>query len=546
MVFNVEEYGIVPDTDISVSLNSLLEKMSETEEEKVIVFKKGTYYINSDNCRQRKFYITNTVADEEYSKDEIPHLSKAAISFNSIKNLVFQANGSTFVIDGKCTNISVENCENITLDGLIIDVKNPGLNEVTVEKVNKHSVEFSIDKDSTYICESGKYYFTGKGFKRRFYSKSEFSAPARVRKNTPDKIERVKNPFASCLSVKEISPRKFKAIYFSTRRFLRGDRFYLFSTRRDCVGIFVDKCKNFVLKNTKQCFNYSLALVCQRSENITVENVDFSPSESSGKLMSSLADFIQICMCKGEVRVTGSNFCGACDDVINVHGINMIIEEIRDNKLKLAFKHPQTHGFNPFCAGDGIKYVDAKTLEDKGEAEIISSELIDEYTVEVCVDSVKSAQVGEAVEDITLCPDLYFSGNTLKRITTRGVLVTTRGKVVIENNLLSNFTMAGVLLSDDAKSWYESGACHNVTVRNNVFEDFSAEYITVLPENAKNINCVHKNIKIENNKFNSDSDRGIYIKCAENVCIENNKIIRSAKKDGFIRTVNCRNFKSDI
>ena len=69
--------------------------------------------------------------------------------------------------------------------------------------------------------------------------------------------------------------------------------------RRQFAGIFVNKCENVKLQNIKQRFNYSLALVAQDSENINVDNVDFSPEENSARKMASVADFIQICMCRG-------------------------------------------------------------------------------------------------------------------------------------------------------------------------------------------------------------------------------------------------------
>lgn len=545
MIFYAKDFGMTPDTEIGSKLTKTLREMVQTDGEKTLVFEKGVYHIDIDNCEEKTLYITNTVGDNEFSDGEAPHKSKVAMYFGNIKNLTVEGNGSTFLVDGHCTNIALENCENITLDGIELDTVNPPLHEFTVDEVKGRSVVFSLNKSCKYVEKNGKYYLFGKGYQHRFYEKGTFSSPALVRANDPDHTERVRHPFAAALSFKEIGAYKFKLTYLSARRFEKGNKYYIFDTRRDNVGIFVNSCKNFTLKNSAQRYNCSLALVCQKTENITVDNVDFSPKPDSGRLICSLADFMQICNCKGQVSVTNSNFCGACDDAINVHGIHMYVDKVEGNTLTLKFRHPQTHGFNPFFDGDEIEYVDRFTLECKGKAKILTSRLVSEHIVEISVDSTDGVGEGMAVEDITLCPDFYYAGNTVNRITTRGILVTTRGKVVIENNEFRNTHMAAILLSDDAKSWYESGPCKDVTIKNNSFGECRAHFISVLPENGANTNPVHKNITIEGNTFDSKHDKGIHLKCAENVTIRNNKIISSAKKKDFVKAVNCQNLVNE-
>lgn len=542
MIYYAKDYGIEPQKEVGKEINALLKKLKEVKEDKTLIFEKGVYYIDTDSCFQKKLYITNTIGDKEYKKEETPHLQKIAIYLEGVDNLTVKGGGSVFYIDGKCTSVVLENCNNVKIEDMIIDVKNPALFEFSVKAVKRHSVIFSLNKSCDYTEENGEYYFIGKDYKEKFFDKDTFYAPARVREKDNDTIERAFHPFKKALSLKETDHYEFKGTYFSTKCFSVGDRFYIFDTRRKNVGIFLNLCKNITLKNIKQHFNYSLALVCQKTENINVDSVDFSPCKESGKLMSSLADFIQVSMCKGKVSVTNSNFCGACDDVINVHGTHLVIENVENNKLTLKHIHPQTHGFDPYYIGDEIEYVDRFTLLPKGKGKILSSRLVDEYTVEITVDNSKGAQKGMAVEDVTLCPDLYFANNTLRRITTRGILVTTRGKVLIEENSFKSFGMAVILLSDDAKGWYESGPCKDVTVRNNVFENCRDYYVSVLPENGKNKDAIHKNITIEANTFKSKDGKGIFLKCAENVRIKGNK---SDKKEQ-VKTDRCVNVESDM
>lgn len=547
MIYHAKDFGIIPNCEIARQLSTALHEMADTEGEKTLVFESGTYFIDAENCEEKMLYITNTVGDNEFKDGEIPHLNRIALNFQNIKNLTVEGNGAQFVINGKVTNVAVENCENLTIDGISIDVKNPPLHEFTVEQVDPFSVVFSLDRESRYIKEKNKFYFTGTGYKENFFADRMVSWwNAHIESGDIGHVERVRHPFAGALSIKEIDSYKFKVHFLSTKKFSFGDKYYLFKTRRQFAGIFVNASKNFTLKNTSQSFNYSLALVCQDTENITVDKVRFAPKEDSCKLIASLADFIQICTCKGKVSVTDSYFCGACDDAINVHGIHMYIEAVNGNKLTLKFKHPQTHGFNPFHKGDEIEYVDRHTLECTGKAKITDSRLVSEDTVEMTVDSTKGASAGGALEDITMCPDFYYVNNTLDRIITRNILVTTRGKVVIENNKFLNSTMACILLSDDAKSWYESGPCHDVEIKDNYFGTCRSHFVQVLPENGANKNTVHKNIKITGNTFDSQFDEGISINCVENVTIENNIIKNSKVADNFLKITDSKNIVKDL
>lgn len=98
----------------------------------------------------------------------------------------------------------------------------------------------------------------------------------------------------------------------------------------------------------------------------------------------------------------------------------------------------------------------------------------------------------------------------LKKHRARGILVTTPGKVVIENNYFRT-AGAAILIEGDIKQWYESGACENVQIRNNVFEDcftsgheWGEAVITITPSyrpDSDTALCYHKNIHITNNIF---------------------------------------------
>lgn len=537
-IINAEDRGIYPDGDITEKLCLLIEALKNTSGEKTVIFRQGTYFIDSEKCKKHMLYITNTVGDDEFSDAETPHLNAVPFYFNGIDRLVLDGNNSIFIISGKVTNIALENCSDITLKNLEIRHSHPDMHELKVIQKGLFCVEFAIDSDSIYYVKNSKLYFKGVDYT---CAADENALNAHwiglIRSKTPDMLKRVSHPLIGCTGISDLKNGRISVKYLNTSRFKTGDCFYLFDVRRQFAGIFVNKCKNIKLDNIKQRFNYSLALVAQDSENISLVNSEFAPEKNAPRKMASVADFIQICMCRGDVFIDGNKFDGAGDDCLNVHGIHFKITEKNENRITVRFMHKQSHGFNPLHPGDTIAFINPKTLLETAQAKIKKSELIGEYEIRLTLDSAEQAIIGEVIEDISACPNVTFSNNLLNRIITRGLLLTTRGKVLVQNNRFISTSMSSILLSDDAKSWYESGMCRDVTVRNNIIEYCGQTPILIKPENKVHISAVHKNIRIIGNTFKRYKGYAIKAKSADTVEIKSN----SFNSNKIIKQKNCGN-----
>lgn len=519
---NASDFGIIPESDITVKLNELCTLIKNISGEKILIFQKGTYYIDSEKCEKKKLFITNTTGDEEYEKDETPHLNTVPFFLEGVSDLTVDGNGCIFVIDGKASNLCLVGCENVKIKNLEFRHAHPDMHELKVLEKSRFSVTFALDKDSLYSLEKGKLYFYGRNYRVSAKKGAKTACYiGHIKKETPDTVKRVRHPLAKALKIKAAGEGKIKVLYPTAKSFNEGDRFYLYDVRRQFVGIFVEKSKNITFKNIRQRFNYSLALVTQDSENITVDSVDFSPEKDSCRKLASCADFMQFCMCRGKITVKNSRFEGAADDCINIHGIHLKITQINDNSIKVRFMHPQTHGFNPIRTGDEIAFINPDTLLEESKAKVIDSELLNEKEILLTVDSTKNAKAGQVIEDVTACPDVSFCDNYVSRIITRGVLVTTRGKVVIKDNHFVSTSMSGILISDDARSWYESGMCLDVSIENNIFDYCGETPILIKPEIKKYEGAVHKNIRIIGNQFNNYHGEPIKVSGAGNVIIEN-------------------------
>ncbi len=532
----VSDYGILPNQECGAEIGRLIEHITRDSSPKTLIFENGTYYINAFNVKKRNLFITNTAGDGEYSKDETPHEAPVALYFDGIKNLTVEGNGAKFLISGKATNCVVKNCESLTLQNFTIDVDKPDFHELKVTRKTAFSVDFELDLREDFEFKHNTLFFKGYGFDIDVKNKCKTAWwTNKVAGENEELNTRVRHPLSTALGLKLIDGKALRAYYLSTKKFKIGDRFYLFDNRRQYAGIFVDESKDITIQNVAQHFNYSLAVVCQCSENIYLKKLDLTPKENLR--VTSVADFVQICMCRGEFQVTDCVFDGAGDDTLNCHGFHFKTTSVNGNTARVKFMHPQSHGYNPFRVGDEVAFIDKKSLLEKGRAKVISSCLLDEYTIELEL-SGDTLFEGLMVENVSASVNLYFARNEIHRIVTRGILVTNRGKTVIENNNFGHCGMSGILISDDASSWYESSMCEDVIIENNTFQYCGDNGVMIKPENQIHEGAIHKNIKVLNNKFVKTKKACFYAKSSKDLTFEGNEIMSSPKE---IELKNCEN-----
>lgn len=525
MVIYPDSFNIKPDTEVTVNFTNLLNTASENAKPKSLLLEKGNYVFLSKYAQERELYITNTIADKEYSETDKKHIHKIALDLKGINDLEIDFNNSTIIIDGQMTNIVIENCENITLKNLSIETVQPNVHKITILKASPFYVTFKIDESSNYKEENGEYYWYGTDYVSAFTDNKNTGAwiPTGKPSNYSHLTKNGSHPFYGVSSIKEIAPRVFKARYIVPKDFVEGQIFYIFPKARKNVGIFIDGSKNVKLQNITQRFNYGLGVVAQNSEDIELTKLDFSPRDGAEVDFCSLADFICISMCRGNVSVRQCNFNSCGYDGCNVHGIYFKVLESQGDTITLGFSHRRTFGFNPLRVNDIISFIDPKTLSELGSSKILQSEMIDRYRIKLKLSTRNNPVVaGTVVEDVTACPDFEFSDNTLNRITTRGLLVTTRGKILIENNKFLNTGMSGIYVANDALTWHESGKVKSMMIRGNAFMNCEENSILIVPENRRFQDFVHENIYIENNLFVLNGIPALNVNSTKNVVMKSN------------------------
>jgi hypothetical protein len=287
---------------------------------------------------------------------------------------------------------------------------------------------------------------------------------------------------------------------------------------------------------------HGLGIVGQYSENLSFEAINLEPRSQTGRTNAAFADFVHLMGCRGKIQIRNSRFVGAHDDAINVHGTYLsIVDYPAPHQLLLRFMHHQSYGFQAFFPGDKINLVRGSSLVSYASNTVKAAKFINPREILLNLDKpiLEGITPGDVIENLTWTPEVEIAYNYFARIPTRGILVTTPRKVIIEHNLFERIIMSGILVSADAESWFESGSVQDITISENRFIECGNNQhpvIYIAPEN-KEVNVdepIHHNILIENNYFQATSLRVLDAKSTRSLSFKRNEISLAIKRKEWI------------
>ena len=544
---SVADYGVTPNSfqDATEGVKQAI-AACKSQGAKQLIFPEGRYDFWPDKAEAREYFISNTSTDYECPSK----IKNIGILFENVKDLTIEGNGSVFVFHGKMITYTFDGCENVCLRNVSCDFLRPTMSEMTFREVNTDYVIADIHPDSWFDIIDGKLRFYGEKWSMdryhalitdtiegiSYYSASKPLFDAKATKLSPLSVRLEGN--------------------FSGTNYKKDNTITIRDPYRDHVGAFVRLSKNVRLENVTMHYMHGLGIISQFSENLTYQKVKVVPSR--GRTVASFADGMHFSGCKGQILVEDCHFKGLHDDPINVHGTYLQIKKIHSpTQVTVRFMHGQSYGFPAFYENDTIAYVTAAAFQKKGLATIKKAELISEkeMIVDLSAPLPKGIGIGDALENLTWTPALTIRNTRFESTSTRGLLVTTPRKVIVENNVFYRTGMHGILIAADVNSWFESGAVNDVLIRNNIFEDCGANQknhsytIAIEPENKEIVNkhWVHRNIRIENNTIKPYSGQIIKAKSVEGLTITGNTILPSSFKssnnesNGLVNLDNCEN-----
>lgn len=525
---SVADAGIRPDTyeNVTARVQKVIDEAIQSGQ-KTLVFPKGRYDFWPDGAIRAQYFISNTATEEE----DLEKIRTIGMRFKNARNLTVEGNGALFVFHGKMTTIVLDHCRNVKLQNIRVDFERPTMSEMRYARVAEGNVELDIHPDARYAIRDGRLEWFGEGWKTNHFHAVEFDTTLKTMRYSNWKA------FANSKAT-EIAPHRVR---FDTPRDFKPKEGNILTVRdiiRDQVGMLVLESKDIVLEDMNMHYMHGLGIVSQYTENVTMRRVTCAPREESGRIIASSADFMHFSGCRGKVTIENCRFSGAHDDPVNVHGTNLrITGKPAPDQLKLRFMHGQSYGFNAYFPGDTVAFVHAASMQRFAQGKVKQVERLNDR--EVLVTFAQEVPAGleehDCVENMAWTPEVLIRGNYFTRTNTRGVLITTPRKAVIENNTFFRTGMSAVLIEADAEGWYESGPVRDVTIRNNEFVDCAYQggpgnaIIAIHPSNkiADVKLPVHFNIRIENNVFKTFDYPVLYAKSTQGLVFINNTIMRT-------------------
>lgn len=454
-------------------MNELSKVFLNIDDGQTVVLEKDKVYDvrQDDSFLLDGYFCTNTAKKHENPDGR----RNVAIFIKEKKNITIDGNGATVLVHGKMTPLLFDRCESITVKNLTVDYACPTMAEFAVTDVSDGVHTIKINDDCLFRIENNELVWQGEtGADGKPYWEDSYIGNRRhIKLYNPEnrQCSDFRRDDLAFDTVSQEGENILKVVFKNPAVSLPENS--VIQTRnivRDQTGSLFNRCKNLLFENNRIRFMHGLGMVSQFCENVTYRNCDLTPK--AGRTIASTADFFQFSGCKGKLIVDACKAYGAQDDYINVHGTHLRVVEKDDesNALVVRFCHDESWGFQAFEAGDILEFIRWDTLKPYAETKVVGYEKLSDTDIRLILDRNLPDDLilgKDVVENVTWTPDLYVRNCSFGPTSGRGILATTRGEVIIENNEFNTLWGPALLIEDDCNFWFESGYTTNIIFRNN-------------------------------------------------------------------------------
>lgn len=493
------DYGVVPDgRDCGAAMLELLEKARALNAE-TINFEPGDYHFHRESARLMQLYISN------HDQQDI---HPVGMPLTGLHNLKLEGNGARFIFHGKMLPVVIMDSQHITLSNISIDHAEPFSSEGRIVEIKDGYTTLQMTAASKYIVKDGVFLLTNNGRQDRLHCALAFEADGRM-------VPTGKGGDMSWSGKAEALPGNCVrfAIDASRKGLAPGQTLVLRSYYRPHPGMLLYRAKDTTLQDVVFHDSQGMALIAQRSENITI--LGGGCLRAAGRMHTTAADATHFSNCRGHIYVQGATYEAMMDDAINVHATCLGIQKVENPRTFIArYMHGQAYGFEVMAPGERLQFIKGPTLELHPQlCKVARVEVIDPRQVRVTLESDMPAGIGagDAIENADWHPSVTFLNNTVRHNRARGALFTTPRPVRVMNNHFDHTHGSAILLAGDAQGWYESGACRDVIISGNTFRhaltglyQFTDAIIAICPEvrqPARQKQAYHSNVQITGNRF---------------------------------------------
>ena len=550
-IVKMRDYGIVPDTkeNLSPKIQEALEAIKQAYGSKkvTLLFESGRYDFHETDAVQKEYYVSN---------HDQPNPKAIGLALEDWKNLTLDGAGADFIFHGRMLPLSLLRSENTILKNFSIDFETPHIAQVEIVKSDAEGTLFRTEPwVKARIGQNG--HFENYDDAWRNYPQAGIAFDRKTRHvvyNTSDL-------WCPTNETKQLDECTFLAPHWKDARLVPGTKVAMRTWERPAPGIFLYMNKDTKLENVTVHYAEGMGLLAQICENITLDKFNVClRGEDDPRYFTTQADATHFSACKGKIISCNGLYEGMMDDAINVHGTYLkIVKRLDDQTVVARYMHPQAYGFYWGDKGDKVQFVRSNTMEVIGEENAIA-EIIpyDKETIQGAkefkitfanpLDAAISENEGFGIENLEWCPEVYFADNVIRNNRARGTLFSTPLKTVVERNVFDHTSGTAILLCGDCNGWFETGACRDVTIRENKFINsltnlfqFTEAVISIYPEipNLKDQEKYfhggegHPGVIIENNQFETFDRPIVFAKSIDGLTFRGNKVVQNKDFPAF-------------
>ena len=529
-------------SDDVISINSsqaedfsvlIKDQLIDRKEGKIqIEFEKGTYHFYPDQAVEEYMKISNNDNGDK----------KIAFPLFNYSEVEIEGNGSDFIFHGGIIPFALRGLERAQLKNFNVWWDQPFTfeGEVIANDSVQRTFTIKVNTENQYEIIDNELLFKGYDWKLKLGENIVYNKELKRPYYYTAKYEH--NWHDHPLKAKEVSPGVVQFSNFYGAEMPPVGSVWVdkgpHGQNRRYPGFSIQDSKKVVLENINVYASGAMALIAEKSEDITLRNFNVKLPEGSSMMIGASADATHFVNCKGLITLERCQFENMLDDATNVHGTYMVIDEILSSKkIRCSFMHYQQNGFDFGSKGDEVRFVsrtDLLPIQNNVISEVLK---ISEETYEITLmnELTPEVTVYSAIENITYMASLKMTNCTVKQNRARSILISTPKKVEISDNYFSSM-MAGVRICGDANYWFESGPVQEVLIRGNTFEDLAIgghnpqailQIDPIIGKNYRNNGYFHRNIVFEENTIKAFDPLIIYALSVDGLIIRNNTITQT-------------------
>lgn len=505
----------------------------------VLVFEEAVYPFFPERAKDKYLTISNNDNGNR----------RVVFDFEGMEGVKVEGKNTTFLFYGKLIPFVVFDAVDINISGITIDYDHPFVFEGTVvaNDTIARTFDIKVHTDNLYEIQGDRLFFKGYDWSSELGENIVFDPKTRGPIHFTAKYEH--NYHESALSAKSIGEGIVRFSGIKAQQVPPVGSVFTdkgpHGKNREIPGFVIQRSQGIILSDVTIHKSGAMGLIAEKSKNITLDGFHVMVPEGSDRMISASADATHFINCSGKIVLQNCRFESMLDDATNVHGTYMYVKDVlKDGKLGIAFGHFQQEGFDFGNVGDRIRFVDRKTLMSVAEGGITGIEKVNEnyYILSSDVDLATLPNPRQlAVDNRTHQADVHIKNCSVKYNRARSLLISTLGKVLIENNYFASM-MAGIRICGDSNYWFESGDVAEVVVRNNTFEDLGIgghapqailQIDPVIPKEQRSKGFYHGKIVFENNLVRTFDNQIVYALSVDSLILRNNVFVDSKSQSAI-------------